>query len=102
MTIYLNAQSFQAILICIGTRLAIVVSNDYTTSIQTYFFEFTTQAKYILIVSDTQVATHLVLFNIERTDYHYNFGTIAKLHQHAQLAIRQETRQHTAGMIIVE
>ena len=102
MTIDLDAETFQAVLVSIRARLAIIVSDDYPTGIQSYFFEFIAQTENILIVSDTEITSHLVLFNIKGTDDHDNFCTITELHEHTQLAIRKETRQHAAGMVIIE
>ena len=102
MAVSLDTLTLQALLEGDGCRLTIKMSNNNRTHHKTTVLEFTTQAKHILIVSDTQIGTLLVLLNIGSTDHDNNLDAIANLLKHAQLTIRLETWQNAAGVMVIE
>ena len=51
---------------------------------------------------DSEVSTHLILFDVLGTDDYDDFRLILKLLEHVKLAVRLEAWQYTAGMIVVE
>ena len=84
-----------------GRRLTIEMGDDHAADIESALAEHIAQAQHVFVVSDAQVAAHLVALDILGTDYDDNLGIVLELHQHAKLAVRMEPRQHAAGMIIV-
>ena len=102
MAVSLDALTLQALLEGDGCRLTVKMSNNNRTYHKTTILELTTQAKHILIVSDTQIGTLLVLLNIGSTDHDNNLDAIANLLKHAQLTIRLETWQNAAGVMVIE
>ena len=78
------------------------MGDDHTAHIQTYLLELATQTQHILVVCNTEVATHLILLDVDSADYGDNLGTVAQLREHTQLTIGQESRQDTASVVIIE
>ena len=97
-----DTQTFQTLAVGRGAGLAVAVRDDHRTHIQSATLEHLAQAQHILIVGDADVAAHLVLLNVDGTDDNDDFGIVFQLHQHPQLAVGLETRQHPAGVEIVE
>ena len=99
---HLNAHTLEARTIGIGAFLTIVVSDNNIGGIQARFLKLATQAQHIFVVGDAQVATHLVLFDVESANHNYHLSNVAQLHEHSQFAVGVETRQNAACVIIVK
>ena len=78
------------------------MSDDNRTHHETTFLELTTKTQHVLIVSNAQVGTLLVFLNIGCTNHDNNLNAIADFLEHAQFAVWLETRQNSAGMMIVK
>ena len=64
--------------------------------------EFVAQAQHVHVVGDAQVAAHLVLFDVNGGNDDDNLHLVAQMHEHLELAVRFETRQYAAGMVVIE
>ena len=102
MIIGTYAKTFQTVAIHVSAALPIVVSDDYAANQEATILELSTQAKHVLVVGDSQILAHLVLLDVEGTDYDDDLSRIAQLLQHAKLAVWLETWKNSAGMIVVE
>ncbi len=102
MVVSLDAQALEAFTECDGTGLAVEVRDDHGIDFQVTALEFLAEAQYVHIVGDAQVVADLVLLDVDGGDDDDDLHFIAQLHQHLELAVRLETRQHAAGVEIVE
>ena len=75
--------------------------DDHTADIESSVGEHVAQPEHVLVVSDAQVASHLVFLYVLSADDDDNFRIVLQLHEHAQFAVGLEPGQHTTGMIIV-
>ena len=98
----LYAQAVQLVAVSDGAVLAAIVGYDNGIDEKTGADEFIAQTKHVHIVGNTEVLTDLILLDVEsRNDYDY-LGPVTELLKHSQLAVRLESRQHAAGVEIVE
>ena len=102
MAVSLDALALQTLFEGDGCRLTIIMSDDNRPHHETTVLELTTKAQHVLIVSNAQVGTLLVLLYIGCTNHDNNLDAIADFLEHAQFAVRLETRQNSAGMMIVK
>ena len=79
----------------VGSMLTVVVCNHYAAHHETATHELIAKAQYILIVSDAEVGTYLVLLDVLSANYDYNLDAIAQLGQHAQLTVGLESWQYS-------
>ena len=86
----------------VGCMLTVVVCYHHRADKEATVAKLFTQAQHILIVSDAEVGTHLVLLNVFSADYYHNFYLVADLLKHTQLGIGLEAGQHTTGMMVVK
>ncbi len=82
--------------------LSIVMRDDHRSHHEAAPLEFPAQAYHILVVGDAQVGAGLVLLDVGGTDYDDYLDAVTQFPEHAQLAVGQEPRQHTAGMVVVK
>ena len=73
------ADALKAVAIGVGAGLPVVVGDDYTAHVESDVFKFASQAEYVFVVGDAEVATYLVFLNIVGADDHDDFGFIAQL-----------------------
>ena len=78
------------------------MSNHDSSDIEAHILKLGTQTENILIVSDAEVAPHLVFLYIESTDDLHDFSTVSKLHKHLELAVRMEARKDSRRMVVIE
>ena len=97
-----NSQTFQALAESIGTGLAVVVCDNHRTYQKAAALELLTQTQNVHVIGDTQVTAHLVLLNVNGTDYDDDLSVVAQLIEHTQLTVRLETGKDAAGVVIVE
>ena len=102
MVVDFDAHAFQTVTVGIRAGLTIIMGNDHCTNHETTTNKGLAQAQYIDIVGNAQVAPNLVFLNVDRADDNDDFSHIRQLHEHFQLAIRLKTRQHTAGVKVIE
>ena len=102
MAVSLDALALQTLFEGDGGRLTIIMSDDNRTHHETTVLELTSKAQHVLIVCNAQVGTLLVLLYIGCTNHDNNLDAIADFLEHAQFAVRLETRQNSAGMMIVK
>ena len=77
--------------------------SDYDTAHkQTDIFEFRAKSQDILIIGDSEVASHLVLFDVDGTDDHKNLCLISQLKQHLELTVRLKTGENSACVVVIE
>ena len=60
------------------------------------------QTENICIVSDAEIPSNLVFFDVFRADDDDNFSLIAELFQKSEFTVGSKTRQHAGGVIIVK
>ena len=102
VVIDLDTLTLQTLTVGVGTCLAVVVGNDYSTHAQANAFELGTQTQHILIVGDAQIAAHLVLLDIQGADYQNHLRLIFQLQEHLQLTVGLKSRQNTACVVVVK
>ena len=102
MIVDLDALAFESFAVCVSAGLTVVVCYDYTTYIKSDIFKFFLQTKHVLVVCDAEVSSNLVLFDVACTDHHDNLSLVLQLEKHLQLAVRLETRQYAACMIVIK
>ena len=64
--------------------------------------EFLSKAEYIHVVSNAKVTANLVFFDINCTDYDYDFSNIRKLHEHLEFAVWLKSRKNAGCMVVVK
>ena len=82
--------------------LPVVMGNHHGTYHEVALHKLVTQAKYVLVVGDTEVSPDLILLDVLSTDDNHNLNAFTQLCQHAQLTVRLEARQYARGMVVVE
>ena len=85
-----------------GCRLPVIVGYDNGAYKETTILEFAAQTQHVLVVGDAEVGAFLVLLNVGGTDDNHDFYAVAYLLEHAQLAVRHKSWQHTACVMVVE
>ena len=78
------------------------MSDDNRANHEATVLEFATQTQYILVVSDAEVGTLLVLLDVSSTNHHYNLNAVTEFLKHAQLAVGCKSRQYSACVMVVE
>jgi hypothetical protein len=86
----------------IGSTLTVIVGNDNGAYHEVALHKFVTQSQNILIVSDTEVSTYLVLLYILSAHDYDNFQLVAQLGKHSEFRVGLEAWQHTTGVMVVE
>ena len=102
MVVDLDAEALESGTVGICTGLAVVVGDDHAAHAQTDLLELFAETQHVFIISDSEVASYLVLLYVNGTDDYYYFSFILQLHEHAELAVRVESRQYAAGMVVIE
>ena len=69
---------------------------------ETAGLELLAQTQHVHIISNAQVTAHLVLFNINCTDYNHDFGILTQLIEHAQFTVRLETGENAACVMVIK
>ena len=102
MTVAANPQSRQALQKGIRRRLAAVAGQHHAAHIQVHTTENIDQAKNVVIIGDSQISAHLILFNVRGIDGDNDLHVILQLLQHPDLAVRRKARQNAGRMEIVK
>ena len=102
MVIHLDAHALETLAVGVGAGLTVVVGDHHGIHHETTAQELLAQAEHIHIIGDAQVATHLVLFDVDGADDDDDLGNINQLGEHLQLTVGLETGQHAAGVEVVE
>ena len=102
MVIHADAHAFETASEGGGAGLTVVVRDDDTGNEETAVGELIAQTQNVHIVGDAEVVADFVRVDVEGTDDDDDLGIVTQLHQHVQLTIGLETRQHAAGMVVVE
>ena len=100
--IRLDAHALQAVAEQVGSLLAVIVSDDHRAHHELAVHELLAQTQHILIISDAQVGTHLVLLDVLGTDHDDDLQLVAQLGKHAQLRVGLEARQHARSVVVVK
>ena len=79
-----------------------VLRDAHAADIKPQRAERVNQAQAVVIIGDTEVAAHLVLFNVVRVDRDDDLRVVAQLLKHADLAVGLEAGQHARGVKVVE
>ena len=79
MVIHLDAHTLQTLAIGIGAGLTIIMGHHNGVHHETTTHKLLTETEHIHIVGDTQVATHLVLLNVDGADDDNDFRHINQL-----------------------
>ena len=102
MVISLDAFALQTLTEGSGSRLSIVMSDDNRAYHKATVLELATQTQHVFVVSNAEVGALLVLLDVRGTDHHYNLNAVAKLLEHAQLAVGCKSRQYSTCVMVVE
>ena len=98
----LDAHLFELRLVRLGAGLAVEVGDHDAADEKAPADELCAQAQDIHVVGDAVVGAHLVLLDVVGTDDDDDLGAVAQLLEHPQLAVRLESGQNPAGVIVVE
>ena len=69
MIIYLDSQTLKTCSVCICTCLTVIMGYHYAAYEQTDILKLRTQPEHVLVISNTEVTSHLVLFDVKGTDH---------------------------------
>ena len=97
-----DALGVQALLESDGGRLPGPAGEDDGTDVQADPAEGIDQAQGVLVVSDAQVAADLAGLDIIGVDRDEDLFLVLHFQEHLHLAVRLETRQDAARMVVVE
>jgi hypothetical protein len=98
----LDAHALKAHTEIISGMLSVVMSNDYAAYHKAARDELATQAEDILVVGDTEVGAHLILYYILSADNDYNLYLVADFAEHTKLRVRLKAWKNATGVVIVE
>lgn len=98
----LDAHLLELRLVRLGAGLAVEVGDHDAADEKAPADELCAQSQDIHVVGDAVVGAHLVLLDVVGTDDDDDLGTVAQLLEHPQLAVRLESGQNPAGVIVVE
>ncbi len=102
MAIDLHPEGFRLPLECIGGGLAVVVGDDDAAHRDPPVCEGVHEAQDLLVVADPDILADLVADDILSVDHDDGLGPVAELLQHADLAVRHESRKDPGSMVVVE
>ena len=94
MEIRLDTLTLQTMTELIGGMLTIVVGDHHGAHHEVTAHKLVAKSQYILVVSDAQVCTYLVLLDVFSTDHNHDLDAVAQLCQHPEFRVRFETWQH--------
>ena len=97
-----NAECIQTIAEDVGSGLTGILRDNHGRDSKTIAAEQVDQAQDVLVIGNAQVATGLVLLDMVCIDCDDDLNIIGNALEHAELAVRFKTRQHTARMIVVK
>ena len=97
-----NTERVQAVAEHIGSRLAGVLGDNHSRDGKAVAAEQVNQAQHILVIGNAKVTTSLVFLDVVRVDRDDNLDIVGDALEHAELAVRFKTRQHSARMIVIE
>ena len=97
-----DAQGRQPLDEGVRRRLTGVLGDDHGANIKAQAPENIHEPQHVLIVADAQVAPDLLLLDVSGADDHHDLHVVPDGGQHADLAVRLESRQHPGGVVIVE
>ena len=97
-----DSQLLQTFLEEIGTFLAGVLRDAYTSYIQATACKLIHKTEHVFVIGNAKVAAHFILVNVIGTDNNNDLRLIRKLHQHAEFAVRFKTRKNTGCMVVVK
>ena len=102
MVIHPDVHAFQALAIGVRAGLAVVVGDDDAVDAEAALHELVAQAQHVHVVGDAEVVADLVLLDVDGADHDHDLQIVLQLVKHLELAVRLESRQHAAGMVVVE
>ena len=102
MAIHLDAEGFEALLVCDCLVLAGEPGQDDRGHVEAVGTVGVDEAQGIHVIGDAEVAALLVLFDVARVDDHDDFRVIFQLGEHPQFTVRLKAGQYAHGMVVVE
>ena len=97
-----DTHALQTMTELISSMLAIVVGNHHTSHHEVATHKLIAQTKHIFVVSDAEVGTDLILFDIIGAHHNDDLDRVAQIAQHAELGVGFETRQNARGMVVIK
>ncbi len=97
-----NPHSGKAVAESVGAALAVVVGYHHRAYQKASLLELCAKTQHVHIVGYSKVAAYLVFLDIDRAYHYHDLGMVTELTKHTKLAVRLETRQHAACMMVVE
>ena len=86
----------------VGAALSVVMGDNHRIHLEPAGDEGLTQAQHIHVVGYAKVVAHLVFLYVECADHNHDFGLVGKLAEHPEFAVRLESGEHAARVIVVE
>ena len=102
MPVYLQSQGLEFLLIDNGGRLIGKSCEHYAADKEAVARKGVHETQQILVISDAEVASDLVLLYIRRIDRHDDLSLILELAEHSDLGVGFKPGKHSGGVIIVE
>ena len=87
---------------CVRRALAAVLCEHNAAHIKADGAECVDQAQNVLVIGDSEVAAHLVFFNVRRIDDDHDLRLFLELEQHFDLAVRCKAGQYARSVVIVK
>ncbi len=98
----LDAHLLEPGLVRLGAGLAVEVCDHNTADKESPVLKLRAEAQDIHVVGDAVVRAHLAFFYVVGTDDDDDLGAVTKLLEHPQFAVRLESGQHPARVIVVK
>ena len=102
VVVHLDVHALQALAVGVRAGLAVVVGHDDAVDAEAARHEFVAQAQHVHVVGDAQVIADLVFLNVDGADHDDDLEVVLQLVEHLELAVRLESRQDAAGVVVVE
>ena len=102
MIVHPNPFPLQTLAVSIRRTLAGVMGNHDRRHHKATTHKLFAKTQHVLVIRDTEVLTHLIPLDIFGRKDDEDLQRVTELREHTQLTIRQKTRQHTAGVHVIE
>ena len=98
----LDAHLLELGLVSFGAGLTVEMGDHHAADQEAPVLELRAEPQDIHVIGDAVVGPHLVLLYVIGTDDNDDLRAVAELLEHPQLAVRLESRQDPAGVVVVK
>ncbi len=78
------------------------MGNHHRTHQKAPLLKLSTKTQDVHIIGDAQIVADFILLYVKSADDYNYLDTVAQLHKHLQLRVGLESRQHSAGVIVIK